>query len=171
MKNISKKIVEILVGFFMLLGITALVFMAFKVSGLTVFSSKESYYKVFAEFDNIGSLKVRSPIMIAGVNVGQVGAIDLDPQNFRARTTLLIRKDHQLPIDTSANIYTQGLLGSNYVNLTPGFADSNLENGGVIESTQPAIVLEKLIGQFLYSLKGDNNKENPKEENKNETSI
>lgn len=155
MANVTKKIMETLVGLFMILGLVALVFLALKVSGLTVFSSKESYYQVVAEFDNIGGLKVRSPVMIAGVAIGQVDDITLDPQTFRAKTVLSIRNDHQLPVDTSANIYTQGLLGSNYVSLTPGYADSNLKDGGVIETTQPAIVLEKLIGQFLYSLKGD----------------
>ena len=155
MANVTKKIMETLVGLFMILGLVALVFLALKVSGLTVFSSKETYYQVIAEFDNIGGLKVRSPVMIAGVAIGEVEDISLDQQSFRAKTVLSIRNDHQLPIDTSANIYTQGLLGSNYVSLTPGYADSNLKDGGVIETTQPAIVLEKLIGQFLYSLKGD----------------
>lgn len=166
--NRTKKLIEIAVGFFMILGMVALVFSALKISGLTAFSSKESFYKVTAEFDNIGGLKVRSPVMIAGVAIGQVASITLDQVSFRAKTLLLIRKDHQLPTDTSANIYTQGLLGSNYVSLTPGYAETNLKDGGVIETTQPAIVLEKLIGQFLYNLKSDKSSPVDSEDKKGE---
>ncbi len=139
----------------MILGVISLTFLALKVSGLTLFQGNNGYYKVFADFDNIGSLKVRAPIMIAGVNVGQVGTISLDPKTFRARVTLLIQKNHEnLPVDTSANIYTQGLLGANYINLNPGYEETLLHDGGEIESTQPAIVLEKLIGQFIYNMEG-----------------
>lgn len=168
-----KKIVEVLVGFFMILGIIALAFMAIKVSGLASYSTKQSFYKVYAEFDNIGSLKVRAPVMIAGVWIGQVSAIGLDPTNYRARVTLEIRKDQtQLSTDTSANIYTQGLLGSNYISLTPGYEASFLKEGSYIETTQPAIILEKLIGQFLYSLKsdkGDKDKSEDQNANQNPT--
>ncbi len=155
----------------MILGIFALIFMALKVSGLTAFAAKESYYKVVAEFDNIGGLRVRAPIMIGGVSIGQVTSISLDPESFRAKTILSIRSSTKLPSDTSANIYTQGLLGSNYVNLNPGYADTYLKEGDVIEITQPAIVLEKLIGQFIYNLKGDKDKDKTEgKDNENKTS-
>lgn len=148
----QKKIIEITVGLFMVLGIVALVFLALKVSGLTAYAHKEGYFQVLAEFDNIGGLKVRAPVMIAGVSIGQVGSIALNPESYRAKITLLINKGTHLPTDTTASIYTQGLLGSNYVSLAPGYAESFLKEGGVLESTQPAIVLEKLVGQFLYSI-------------------
>jgi phospholipid/cholesterol/gamma-HCH transport system substrate-binding protein len=150
---VPRKIIEVMVGFLMLLGIAALVFLALKVSGLTSYSSQESYYRIIAEFDNVGSLKVRAPVMIAGVKIGQVGAINLDPVSFRAKVALLIRNDqNRLPSDTSASIYTQGLLGANYVSLTPGYASTYLKGNSHIETTQPAIILEKLIGQFLFNL-------------------
>lgn len=137
----------------MILGMVALVFLALKVSGLTTYAHKQGVFQVVAEFDNIGSLKVRAPVMIAGVSIGQVGSIILNPENYRAKVTLLINKSQaHLPSDTTASIYTQGLLGSNYVSLSPGYAESSLKEGSVLESTQPAIVLEKLIGQFLYSM-------------------
>jgi len=166
--TVPKKIIEVLVGFFMILGIIALAFMAIKVSGLAAYSTQQSFYKVYADFDNIGSLKVRSPVMISGVWIGQVSAINLDPTSYRARVTLDVSKDQKLPTDTSASIYTQGLLGSNYISLTPGYEESFLKEGSYIETTQPAIILEKLIGQFLYSLKGDkDDKDKDKSENPN----
>lgn len=149
----QKKFIETLVGLFIIFGVIALTFLAIKVSGLSAYTSKQSYYKVVAEFDNVGGLKVRSPVMIAGVYVGRVSAIRLDPVTFRARVTLsLLKTQDKLPVDTSADIYTQGLLGANYVNLTPGYEESYLKDGSVIQTTQPALILEKLIGQFIYSL-------------------
>lgn len=148
----AKRITEILVGLMMLLAITALVFMALKVSGLTDYTGKQGYYKIFADFDNVGSLKVRAPVMIAGVSIGEVEAITLNSTDYRARVTLLIRSNAaKLPVDTSASIYTQGVLGSNYVNLSPGYEEQYLTNNGVITTTNSAVILEKLIGQFLYS--------------------
>lgn len=136
----------------MLLGIIALVFLALKVSGLTTYSRGQDYYRVTADFDNVGGLKVRAPVMIAGVSVGEVSSITLNRTDYRAHVTFLInKKQAPLPIDTSASIYTQGILGANYVNLSPGYADSFLQDGGVIDTTNSAVILEKLIGQFLYS--------------------
>jgi phospholipid/cholesterol/gamma-HCH transport system substrate-binding protein len=149
---VAKRITEILVGLMMLLAITALVFMALKVSGLTDYTGKQGYYKIFADFDNVGSLKVRAPVMIAGVSIGEVDAITLNSTDYRARVTLLIRNNAtKLPVDTSASIYTQGILGSNYVNLSPGYEEQYLTSNGVITTTNSAVILEKLIGQFLYS--------------------
>lgn len=149
---LSKKIIETLVGLFMILAMLSLVFLSFKVSGLTGYTSKADYYKITAQFDNIGGLKLRAPVMISGVTVGYVGKIVLDNTDFRAKVTLMITKNEStLPTDTSASIYTQGLLGANYINLSPGYAPTFLKNGGVIEVTHSAIILEKLIGQFLYS--------------------
>lgn len=147
-----KKFTEILVGFFMILGVAALIFLALKVSGLTGYSSKADYYKITADFDNVGGLKIRAPVMIAGVSVGEVNNISLNKNDFRAKVTLLVDATKaKLPVDTSASIYTQGLLGSNYVNLAPGYSETFLKEGGIIETTNSAVILEKLIGQFLYS--------------------
>ncbi|MDF3054740.1 MAG: mlaD [Gammaproteobacteria bacterium] len=151
----SKKlvVVEVLVGIFMILGALAFTFLAIKVSGLSTQTGTQSYYTVTADFDNIGSLKIRSPVMVAGVVIGQVKNIHLDPVTFRARVVLSILKtQNHLPIDTSADIYTQGLLGANYVNLTPGYEQTYLKEGSTIQTTQPALILEKLIGQFIYSI-------------------
>lgn len=157
-----KPIVELIVGLFMLVGILALVVLAFRISGLTNYGSGDTY-AVTADFDNIGDLKPRAPVTLAGVTVGQVGTIKLDSKTFRAHVTLLIyARNKDIPTDSSASIFTQGLLGSNYISLTPGFADSNLKNGDHIEVTRSALILENLIGQFLYSFKGGEKDANSK---------
>ncbi len=157
-----KPIVELVVGLFMLIGIVALVILAFKISGLTSFGNSKTY-TVTADFDNIGDLKPRAPVTLAGVVVGQVGKIVLDSKTFRAHVVLLIyAKNNDSPTDSSASIFTQGLLGSNYISLTPGFADTNLKNGDRIEVTRSALILENLIGQFLYSFKGGEKDANTK---------
>lgn len=147
-----KKTIEILVGLFMILGMLGFIVMAFKVSGFTGYIPQAEYDTIIAEFDGIGGLKVRAPVMIAGVKVGHVDKITLNANNYRAKVILKINKNiAYIPIDTSANIYTQGLLGSNYVNLSPGYAATFLKEGDMIEVTHGAVVLEKLIGQFLYT--------------------
>lgn len=144
---------EFVVGLFMLLGIAALFVLALNISGLTRYAPS-SYYVVTAEFDNIGDLKVRAPVRIAGVRVGEVKKIELDKKSYRAKVFLEIQQseDH-LPADTAASIYTAGLLGSNYVSLAPGYADTYLKEGSRIEVTHPALVLENLIGQLLFQSK------------------
>jgi phospholipid/cholesterol/gamma-HCH transport system substrate-binding protein len=134
---VRKPIVELVVGLFMLIGIVALVILAFKISGLTSFGNSKTY-TVTADFDNIGDLKPRAPVTLAGVVVGQVGKIVLDSKTFRAHVVLLIyAKNNDIPTDSSASIFTQGLLGSNYISLTPGFADTNLKNGDDIVFSAP----------------------------------
>ena len=108
---------EIAVGFFVLLAIVGLLFLAFKVSGLTNLTDGH-HYSVTADFENIGDLKIRAPVTVSGVKVGRVSSILLDPNSFRATVTLEIDdRYHALPIDTSASIFTQGLLGSNYIGI------------------------------------------------------
>lgn len=161
----KKSVVEILVGFFMIAAIIALVFLAFQVSGLTQYGNRH-YYVVYAAFDNIGDLKSRAPVTIGGVRVGQVGDIVLDNQTFRAKVSLLINdKFNNIPTDSTAGILTQGLLGSNYVSLTPGFDNTALKNNGEIQNTRSALILENLIGQFLLSIKGDDKENNNKKQN------
>jgi phospholipid/cholesterol/gamma-HCH transport system substrate-binding protein len=156
---------ELLVGFFMLLGIAALLMLALQVSGLTQNIGHRNSYTLSAQFDNIGGLKVRAPVAIAGVRIGEVTNITLDPVTFRAVVNMNIdKKNNDLPIDTSASILTAGLLGANYISLTPGYQDALLKNGEMIQKTSPALILEDLIGQLLFSLKGDDKDKDSKHE-------
>jgi phospholipid/cholesterol/gamma-HCH transport system substrate-binding protein len=150
---VQKKILEMAVGLFMIAGLLSLLMLALKISGLSQ-GNTSNYYRLIAEFDNIGSLKERAPIRIAGVKVGQIEKIELQNQHFKARVTLLINKnENNLPDDTSASILTEGLLGSNYIALTPGFEENALKDGDAITNTHPALILENLIGQLLFNLK------------------
>lgn len=142
---------EITVGMFVAAGIAALFVLAMKVSNLTEFTDEKGY-QVIAEFENIGGLKVRSPVTMAGVRVGRVADISLDPDSYNAKVTLnLYSKVDNIPTDTSASILTAGLLGEQYVGLEAGAEEEFLQDGGVIDLTQPALVLEQVIGQFLFS--------------------
>lgn len=153
-----ERIIEIWVGLFMLFGILALLVLAFKVSGLSS-SIGENGYNITAAFDNVGGLKIRSPVSLAGVHIGEVSTIKLDNVLFKAIVTMKIDpKYKQLPVDTSASILTQGLLGANYISLTPGFAHAFLTNNGVVHDTHPALILEDLIGQLIFSLKNSGEK-------------
>lgn len=150
---VQKRIIEMTVGLFMIAGLLSMLILALKVSGLTQGRASD-YYRLTAEFDNIGSLKERAPVRIAGVKIGQIEKIELQNEHFKAKVTLLInKKESNLPSDTSANILTEGLLGSNYISLTPGYENDALKNGGIIATTHPALILENLIGQLLFSLK------------------
>ncbi len=142
---------EFFVGLFMLAGLVALFFLAMQVSNLGAMSGGDSY-RITARFDNIGGLKVRSPVTMAGVRVGQVSEIGFDPQTFEAVVSLDINDRYNgIPDDTFAKILTQGLLGEQYVGLDPGGSPNQLGNGGEIHMTQSALVLEEIIGQFLFS--------------------
>jgi phospholipid/cholesterol/gamma-HCH transport system substrate-binding protein len=141
---------DTLVGLFVASGIAGLFFLALQVSNLSSFVSHDSY-TVTARFENSGGLKVKSPVSAAGVKIGQVSAISFDTKTYQSQVTLSIDAQYnQLPDDTTASIFTAGLLGEQYVNLEPGGSDSFLKNGGNIEITQSAIILEKAIGQFLF---------------------
>lgn len=138
------------VGLFVAAGIAALFFMALQISNLGTYNSQESY-KVIARFTNTGGLKVKSPVSVAGVRVGRVVSIQLDKQTFDSIVEIQIESQYDtLPSDTSAGIYTAGLLGEQYINLEPGGAEDVLANNSVIEITQPAIVLEEIISQALF---------------------
>jgi phospholipid/cholesterol/gamma-HCH transport system substrate-binding protein len=150
----SKKGIEALVGFFVLLGLLALVFLALKAANLGSFNGEKGY-AVTALFDNIGGLKPRAPVRSAGVSVGRVKSIGLDPKTFQGVVTLEIHNGVAFPKDSSAKILTAGLLGDQYVGIEPGADDKNLAAGDVITQTQSAVVLENLIGQFLFSKAAD----------------
>lgn len=150
----NRKGLEALVGFFVLLGIAALVFLSLKAANLGSFSGGETY-TLTAKFDNIGGLKVRAPVRSAGVTVGRVTSIALDPKTFQGVVTLDVQKSVQFPNDSSARILTAGLLGDQYVGLEAGASEKNFAAGDTIKQTQSAIVLESLISQFLFSKAAD----------------
>lgn len=150
--------IEVTVGIFVLLAIASFIVLALKVSGLTSLTSNKGYH-VTAEFANIGGLKVRAPVTIAGVKVGEVTDIKLQSGDLNAKVTMLIDGDQsKIPYDdTSARILTEGLLGSNYISLVPGFDEEGSEHpflreGDSIAKTQQAIILENLIGQLLFNI-------------------
>lgn len=148
---IQSKQTEILVGLFVAAGLAALFMLAMKVSNLGDFT-EEKGYQVTANFQNIGGLKPRSPVSMAGVRVGRVADIKLDPETYDAVVTLNIYSQYDnIPLDSSASIFTAGLLGEQYIGLQAGADDFYLADGDEITLTQPAVVLEQIIGQFLYS--------------------
>lgn len=149
---LPNRTIESLVGLFLLFSIISLTVLAFKVSGLTSLFPEKSYV-VTAAFDDIGGLKVRSPVKIGGVQIGEVSRIDLDPVTFKAVVALTIWDQfNDIPDDSSAGIFTAGLLGDNYIAITPMYNTTFLKQGSKIEMTRSAMVLEKLIGQFLYKV-------------------
>ncbi len=146
----SKKRIEILVGLFVLLGVLGLLFVALKAANLASFGQGQTY-RVTARFDNIGGLKVRAPVRSAGVAVGRVARIRLDVKTYQGIVMLEIDEHYKFPRDSVAKILTAGLLGDQYVGLEPGGDEKNLVHDEVIKQTQSAVVLENLIGQFLFS--------------------
>ncbi|MBI4357427.1 MAG: outer membrane lipid asymmetry maintenance protein MlaD [Gammaproteobacteria bacterium] len=141
--------IEFTVGVFMLVAFLSAIFLALRVSGLVTMVGSETY-QIRARFDNIGGLKVRSPVNIAGVTVGRVSDIQFDAKTFDAVVSMEIDNQYKiLPSDTSASILTSGLLGEKYINLEPGASETTLGSGGEIEATQSALILENLIGKFL----------------------
>ena len=144
------RIQDTLVGLFVASGIAGLFFLALQVSNLKTFSDADTY-RISARFSNSGGLKVKSQVSIAGVMIGRVGAIHLDPRTFESVVEMDIdAKYNKLPEDTSASIYTAGLLGEQYINLEPGGSEQSMKAGSEIEITQSAVILEQVIGQFLF---------------------
>jgi len=147
--------VEFGTGLFVLIGMAALFFLTTQATGGDNFSATD-VYTVEARFENVGSLKPRAPVAMAGVTIGRVTNIKFDPDALDAVVTFVIDSQYdQIPDDSDASILTSGLLGSQYIGLQPGGSDSYLEEGGEILFTQSAIVLENLIGKFLVRDSGD----------------
>ena len=143
--------VEVMVGVLVLAGAAALFFLAMSASNFASFEEQDGYL-VEARFDNIGGLKVRSPVTMAGVMIGRVKSIEIDAQTFEAVVSLSIQARYdQIPDDTFAKILTQGLLGEQYIGLDPGGSESSLTQGSEITITQSALVLEDMVGQFIFS--------------------
>lgn len=146
--------VDLWVGIFVAAGVAALVALAMKVGNLTSTNIGKTY-TVQAYYENIGGLKARAPVKSAGVVVGRVADISFDNKKYEALVTLNIDTSYKFPKDTIAAIFTSGLLGEQYVGLEAGAEDDALKDGDKIEQTQGAVVLEKLISQFLYSKASD----------------
>jgi phospholipid/cholesterol/gamma-HCH transport system substrate-binding protein len=146
----TKRGTETLVGLFVMLGIAGLVFLSLKAANLASFGVRDSY-TVTARFDNIGGLKARSPVRSAGVTVGRVTSISLDPKSYQGLVTMELDKGVQFPRDSSAKILTSGLLGDQYIGIEPGADEKNLAAGDTIKQTQSAVVLENLISAFLFN--------------------
>ena len=146
----QRSTLDLWVGLFVIAGVAALLALAMKVGNMGGVSVGDSY-QLTAQFDNIGGLKPRAPVKSAGVVVGGVAGISFDNEKFAARVTMNIDKTYKFPKDTSASILTSGLLGEQYIGLEGGGDPANLNSGDRIKQTQSAVVLEKLIGQFLYS--------------------
>ncbi len=146
--------IEILVGLFMAIGFVALFFLAMQVSNLSA-AVKTEGYQLTARFSNVGSLKVRSPVSMAGVRVGRVERVDFDKDTYEAVVTIRIEAGvDTIPEDTFANVFTAGLLGEQYIGLEPGGSMEYLRDGDAIAHTQSALILEQMIGQFLFSKAG-----------------
>lgn len=141
---------DTLVGLFVAAGIAGLFFLALQVSNLSSFSDSDTY-TITARFESSGGLKVKSAVSAAGVKIGKVTSIRFDPKTYQSVVTMAIESQYAtLPEDTTASIFTAGLLGEQYVNLEAGGSEDYLKNGSKIDLTQSAIILEKVIGQFLF---------------------
>jgi len=146
--NGERTAIDLWVGAFVALGIGAMLFLALKVGNLVSFGSPPGY-RIEARFDNIGGLKLRAPVKAAGVVVGRVEDVRLDPKTYQAVVTLKIDRDYEFTADTIASILTSGLLGEVYIGLDAGGDTKMLGDNGRVTKTQSAVILEKLIGQFL----------------------
>ncbi|WP_226066940.1 outer membrane lipid asymmetry maintenance protein MlaD [Dickeya zeae] len=163
---------EIGVGVFMLIALCAIIFLCLKVADLKSLGQQQTY-RLYATFDNIGGLKVRSPVKVGGVVIGRVVDISLDTKTYLPRVAMDIDKRYNhIPDTSSLAVRTSGLLGEQYLALNIGFEDEDmgtsiLQDGGTIQDTKPAMVLEDLIGQFLYK-SGGNNTDNASQNNANQ---
>ena len=154
----QRKTLELAVGAFVALGIAALAMLSFRVGNLS--TSDGGGYHVKARFENIGGLKVKAPVTVAGVRIGRVTDIYFDSEDYQAVAVLNISKQYAaLPKDTGASILTSGLLGEQYISLEPGGSPEVLAEGDELTLTQSALVLEKIIGQFLFGKAAENQKE------------
>ena len=147
----DRTLIDLWVGIFVAAGIVALMVLALKVGNASSTLNMGDTYRIHARFENIGGLKPRAPVKSAGVVVGRVDEIQFDSKSFTARVTLNIDRRYPFPKDTSVAILTSGLLGEQYVGLEAGGDDVMLKDGETVQLTQSAVVLEKLIGQFLYN--------------------
>jgi len=147
---------ELLVGFFVCLGIAAIFILTLRVSDVSSMGRVEGY-ELNASFANIGDLQVGAPVNMAGVRIGRVTDIHLDQQTFEAVVVMRIEHQYDLPGGSGASILTMGLLGNQYVGVTPGGADENMQDGDSFKLTQGAVILEQVISQFMYNMASGGN--------------
>ncbi len=146
----KKTTIDLWVGIFVAIGLLSVGFLSLKVANLTTTSSGDTYV-LYAEFDNVGGLKIKAPVKAAGVVVGRVAGINLDSKTYRARVTMLINSKYTFSRDAGAEILTAGLLGEQYMGISEGGDSETLKNGDTITITSSALVLEQLIGKLLTS--------------------
>ena len=145
----NQRVIDFWVGLFVLIGFCSLLVLALKVGNLG-FGTSGASYVVSAKFDNVGGLKVRAPVRASGVTIGKVAAISFDGEAYQATVTMAVDATYRFPIDTSASVLTSGVLGENYIGLDAGAEEEYLADGDHIDITQSAVVLERVIGRFLY---------------------
>ncbi len=154
----QSRMTETWVGLFVAAGLAALLMLSLQVSNLSSING-DNGYTIEARFDNIGSLKIRSPVKLAGVLIGRVSNIDIDIETFEAVVMLKMDSKYaKLPLDSSASIFTAGLLGEQYIGIEPGGDEELLADGDQMQLTQSALILEQMLGQFLFSQGGDGDK-------------
>lgn len=154
----QSRAIDVSTGLFVLLGLAAIVFLVTQISNRD-FSLTDESYRVRAQFENIGGLRVGAPVSMAGVKIGRVETIGFDMNLFKAVVTLRINRAYdRIPRDSDASIYTAGLLGGQYVGISPGGSEDVLHDGDQIEFVQDAIVLENLISKYLFSQAGKESK-------------
>lgn len=144
--------IDFWVGIFVLIGIICLAFLSLKVATASFDSNVNNTYTLYANFNNIGSLKMNAPIKVSGFVVGRVADINLDSKTYQAVVTMKINNDYKFSTDTSAQILTTGILGEQYIGLQSGANESYLKNGDTITITSSAMILEDLIGKFITSM-------------------
>ena len=153
--------IELSTGLFVMLGFAALFFMVTQITNRGIVWHEQNY-RLTARFDNVGGLKVGSPVSIGGVTVGRVEAIDYDSKNYKAVARLAVQSRYdKIPDDSDVAIYTAGLLGGQYVGITPGGAETYFKDGDQIQLTQSAVVLENLISKFLFDKAGQGEAKKP----------
>ncbi len=153
----NRATLDLWVGFFVAIGLAALLFLALKVGNLASSNVGETY-RLQAEFDNIGGLKVRAPVKSAGVVVGRVAEIRFDAENYKAVVGMQVDNRYKFPRDTILTINTSGILGEQYIGFEVGGEEEMLKDGATVKKTQSAVVLEKLISQFMFNKAQDEKK-------------
>lgn len=149
----KRSLIDFWVGVFVLIGIVCVIFLSLRVANISSFgSSQHGSYTLYANFNNIGSLKINAPVKVSGFTVGRVTDINLDPKNYQAHVTMNVDKQYEFTTDSSAEILTTGLLGEQYIGLQTGADIDNLKNNGTITMTSSALVLEQLIGKFMSNM-------------------
>lgn len=149
----KRSIVDFWVGIFVIIGVICITFLSLRVANISSFgSSQNDSYIIYANFNNIGSLKSDAPVKVSGFTVGRITSIGLDPKTYQAHVTMQINKNYQFTTDSSAEILTTGLLGEQYIALQSGADVDDLKNGDTITITSSAMVLEQLIGKFMTGM-------------------